>query len=81
MTDNEYWFFSFVFATASALMAFGFSWTYCIAHYGFLIGVGSGWVPALIVGLCTWIAVYLLWPVMVIGATVFVVFGTGIIFH
>jgi hypothetical protein len=24
-------------------------WIYCIAHYGFLLGVGLGWLPAMIV--------------------------------
>ena len=48
-----------VFAT----LAFACSWIYCIAAYGFLIGVGFGWVPSLIVG---WISAWV-WPVYAIG--------------
>ena len=35
-------------------------WIYCIAHYGFLWGVGLGWLPSLIVAF----VVSLLWPLL-----------------
>lgn len=38
-------------------------WIYCISQYGFLIGVGIGWLPSAIAGF----VIGLLWPVLVIG--------------
>jgi len=38
------------------------SWVYCIAKYGYLFGVGLGWLPSLIVGV---IAAYL-WPAILV---------------
>ena len=35
-------------------------WIYCIAHYGFLWGVGLGWLPSLIAAF----VVSLLWPLL-----------------
>jgi hypothetical protein len=36
-------------------------WIYCIATYGFLLGVGLGWLPSMIVAyLAAW-----LWPLFV----------------
>lgn len=36
------------------------SWIYCIATYGYLLGVGLGWLPSLIVGAI----VGFLWPLL-----------------
>ncbi|MBK7207660.1 MAG: hypothetical protein IPH91_05190 [Elusimicrobia bacterium] len=33
----------------TAFIIFVGSWIYCIANYGFLLGVGLGWLPSLIV--------------------------------
>jgi hypothetical protein len=39
-------------------------WIYCIATYGFLLGVGLGWLPSIIVAYLTaW-----LWPLALAGA-------------
>ena len=35
-------------------------WIYCIAHYGFLLGVGLGWLPSFIAATL----VSLLWPLL-----------------
>jgi len=37
------------------------SWIYCIASYGFLLGVGLGWLPSLIVATLG----SFLWPIAV----------------
>ena len=37
-------------------------WIYCIATYGFLLGVGLGWLPSMIVA---WIAA-LAWPIILL---------------
>lgn len=45
------------------------SWLYCIATYGFLFGVGLGWLPSIIVAV---IAGYL-WPLIVIAIVALIV--------
>ena len=47
----------------TGFLVFVGSWIYCIAHYGYLWGVGLGWLPSLIVGA---IAGFL-WPVLVVA--------------
>ena len=37
------------------------SWIYCIASYGYLLGVGLGWLPSLIVAVVAYFASMLLW--------------------
>jgi hypothetical protein len=39
-------------------------WIYCVASYGFLLGVGLGWLPSAIVAT----VVSLLWPLVLVGA-------------
>lgn len=36
-------------AYLTGFLVFVGSWIYCIAHYGYLLGVGLGWLPSLIV--------------------------------
>lgn len=36
------------------------AWIYAIAEYGYLLGVGLGWLPAMIVAM----VVSILWPVL-----------------
>lgn len=43
-------------ALAIGVMAFLASWVYCIFEYGFLLGVGAGWLPSAIVSILMWIA-------------------------
>jgi hypothetical protein len=38
-------------------------WIYCIASYGFLMGVGLGWLPSAIVASLA----SFLWPLLVVG--------------
>lgn len=47
----------------TGLITFVVTWIYCIATYGFLLGVGLGWLPAIIVA---YIVGYL-WPLILIG--------------
>lgn len=42
---------------------FAVCWIYCIATYGFLFGVGLGWLPSIIVGYLG----ALIWPLWAIG--------------
>lgn len=45
-------------------------WIYCIANYGFLLGVGLGWLPAGIVATIAALA----WPLLAIGAALVALF-------
>lgn len=47
-------------AAITFFLVFIGTWIYCIATYGFLFGVGLGWLPAAIVGAL----VAVLWPVI-----------------
>ena len=51
-------------------VTFAGCWIYCISEYGFLFGVGLGWLPAII---CAFFA-GLLWPLAAIAVLVAVVF-------
>jgi len=42
----------------TAIVTFLGTWIYCICNYGFLLGVGIGWLPAAITG----IVAGLFWP-------------------
>lgn len=44
----------------TSFVAFVSTWIYCIAAYGFLIGVGLGWLPSFIVAIIAGAA----WPVL-----------------
>jgi hypothetical protein len=49
-------------------------WIYCIASYGFLLGVGLGWLPSGIVAA----VVSFLWPLIFFA--IFVLFCLGVYF-
>ena len=48
------------------LITFIGSWVYCIVEYGYLLGVGLGWLPSLIVAV---IAAFL-WPLIALAIVV-----------
>ena len=56
-------------ALITGFITFVASWLYCIATYGFLFGVGLGWLPSIIVA---YIAGFL-WPFILIGIVILVV--------
>jgi hypothetical protein len=51
------------------------SWIYCISEYGFLLGVGLGWLPSLIVAFLAAV----LWPIaaLLIAAVLLFVYLKG----
>ena len=61
----------FVGAAITGTVTFVGSWIYCIATYGYLFGVGLGWLPSIIVANLAGF----LWPIIVlafvVGALVF----------
>lgn len=52
------------------VLTFAGCWIYCIATYGFLIGVSIGWLPS---GIVATIAAFL-WPLILIAAVVLALF-------
>ena len=62
-----------VCAGITALIIFVGSWLYCIAEYGFLLGVGLGWLPsAIVAGIGA-----LLWPLLFVAVVLLVIFVAG----
>jgi energy-coupling factor transporter transmembrane protein EcfT len=56
----------------AGLITFVISWIYCIASYGFLFGVGLGWLPSLIVAAVAYLLTMLLWgPVALVLGLLF----------
>ena len=55
----------------TGLIVFVGSWIYCIATYGFLFGVGLGWLPSFIVA----VVAGFLWPLiaLVVGLAIAVI--------
>ena len=60
----------------TALFVFVGSWVYCIFTYGYLFGVGLGWLPSLIVAFLAGLIVGFLWPlaIMVIAVILSITF-------
>lgn len=57
----------------AAIATFIGSWIYCVATYGFLVGVCLGWLPALIVALIVGAAVAYLWGLAALGLLVWAI--------
>ena len=51
---------------ASVVTFFG-CWIYCISTYGFLLGVGLGWLPSGIVAAIVFPIAWAAWPAVAIG--------------
>jgi len=65
MSSDTYW----GIAALVGFVTFLGSWLYCIATYGFLVGVGIGWLPSAI----TAVVAGVLWPVIALGVLAIVV--------
>ena len=63
--DNGYW----IGAWITGILAFIASWIYAIACYGFFLGVGLGWIPALCIGYLAG----LIWPLLAIGVVAVII--------
>lgn len=59
----------------TGFVAFIASWIYCIATYGFLFGLGLGWLPSMILAVIVGAA----WPLLLFAVAVgaFIIFGSG----
>lgn len=58
---------STIIAWIASVVTFIGCWIYCIAAYGFLFGVGLGWLPSGIVAVITYGVVWVAWPVFALG--------------
>lgn len=54
----------------TAVIVFIISYIYCIATYGYLLGVGLGWLPSIIVAVIAGIV----WPIILIIIIIIMVF-------
>ncbi len=63
MDDNNWYQIGFYISFTILFVGF---WIYCIATYGFLIGVGIGWLPSLIAAGILSAA----WPLLIVVALV-----------
>jgi hypothetical protein len=68
--QSRYWTFSFWAGAAGAGLTFLGCWLYCIATYGFLVGVSIGWLPSAMVAAVVGFALYFLWPFAALGIVV-----------
>jgi hypothetical protein len=58
----------YILGAVAGVITFVCAYVYCIATYGFLIGLGLGWLPSLILaGIIGWAFVFLWGPVIVLG--------------
>lgn len=55
---------------AAGWLTFAGCWIYCIANYGFLFGLGLGWLPAVILSGVVYLAVWFGWGLIVLAAAV-----------
>ena len=58
--DSDSWYL--VVSWIIGFVSFAIAWVYAILTYGFFLGVGLGWIPALAIGFVCG----LLWPIAVI---------------
>lgn len=56
------------YAISFAIVFIG-CWIYCIATYGFLLGVGLGWLPSII----TAAILSIFWPLLLIGVVAVII--------
>jgi len=56
-------------------IAFFVSWGYCVAEYGFLLGLGLGWLPSIFVAFLA--AIF--WPFLLMAVVLFVAVLMGFI--
>lgn len=64
-----------VVSVIHGLIIFVAAWLYCIANYGFLLGVGLGWLPAFI----TAVILCWLWPLFWIAVVGTVAIGGAVL--
>lgn len=70
---NSDWDWYFKGYDISAILIFIASWIYCIINYGFLLGVGLGWLPSIIVAF----VLSFLWPLVLVGIAAFLYLTFG----
>lgn len=67
MDDNVYESVGNFVGGLVGLVVFVGSWIYCISTYGFLLGVGLGWLPSAICAVIAGGLARFLWPLLVLG--------------
>lgn len=72
--NEQYKRLSVVVAAVIAVISFFASWIYCIASYGFLFGLGLGWLPSLFVGAIAFGVGFIAWPLILFGVAALFIF-------
>lgn len=67
-----------VFGCIAAFLTFFGAYIYCVATYGFLLGLCLGWLPAAILAALVWLAVLLLWGPMIVGLGLLIYFAVRV---
>lgn len=67
-----------IIAVIAGVLTFIGGWIYCIAHYGFLLGVGLGWLPAAITAAVVAYFLLLAWGVIALGIAGVVIYAVFI---
>lgn len=58
--------FDYILGGLAAFVVFFGAWAYCVAEYGFLIGVSFGWFPSAICATLAFGLVRYLWPIFIL---------------
>lgn len=74
MSDDRYFGCGAMLAALPSLAVFIYSWWYCVDKYGFLLGFGLGWLPAGIAAALTFLAITLLWGLILALAGLIILF-------
>jgi hypothetical protein len=71
--ESSYWETGNKVGLVVGAITFIVSWIYCVASYGYLLGVGLGWLPSLIVAVIAYFASMLLWgPLALLLSLIFI---------
>ena len=59
----------------AGVLSFISSWIYCISAYGFLLGLGLGWLPSVFVAMISFAVLFLLWGPLLFAASFLLTFA------
>jgi len=65
----------------TGLGTFFYGWWYAIAHWGWFLGLGLGWIPAAFISLIIGTLVTFLWGVAVLGVFMIIIFSYALMPH
>lgn len=75
MSSETYFGIGLILGLFTSALTFLGSWIYCIITYGFLFGVGLGWLPSAIVAAVVFGVMYVAWPLLIVGIVGFALYA------